>query len=196
MVREARASRVTARGSQYTEPMANLSRASRASRVPHLVALSVTLALSVSGPSGAQQRPAIPEVACTRVTLVAVPGTGARAREVGLRIVNSDPGDFPARMHREIEVETEVGGSWRRVSVAGLMLRSSCSQQPDACVTIAPRTTLNVVPWTGMQGDGQCVCTRCAPAPAGRYRFVVRTCDDCFSPTEAVSAPFTLPPAP
>ncbi len=36
----------------------------------------------------------------------------------------------------------------------------------------------------------------CAPAPAGRYRFVVTTCQRCLSPTRFESAPFTLPAPP
>ncbi len=136
-------------------------------------------------------RPAIPEPRCTRVTLVAVPGQGAGGRGVGLRVINADPGDFPAHLHAEVEVEQYVGGQWRRVNAAGLELRASCTEAPD-CVTLEPRSELSIVPWTGMLGDAQCVCTRCAPAPAGRYRFAVTTCQRCQSPARAVSEPFEL----
>lgn len=136
----------------------------------------------------------IPEPACTRVTITTMAIAGSRGRSVGLRVENNDPADFPASLRAEVEVEREVGGHWQRVSVAGMLLRPRCAETPPRCVTLAPHASMVVAPWSGMLGDGQCECTRCAPAPAGRYRFVVTTCANCFQPARAVGAPFTLPP--
>jgi len=165
---------------------------------PSRLAWTALLLVAASAVASAQQqeRPSIPEIRCTRVTLVAVPGQGADGRQVGLRVINADPGDFPARLHAEVEVEQHVGGEWHRVNAAGLQLRATCSGEAPDCVTIEPRSELSIVPWTGMLGDAQCVCTRCGPAPAGRYRFAVTTCQRCQSPVRAVSEPFELPAPP
>lgn len=165
----------------------------RAMRTP-LAPVVLALVLLAAGLLHAQQRPLIPERRCTRVTLVATPS--ASGREVGLRVVNDDPGDFPARLRPEVVVEREVGGRWQRVSTAGLLLRARCEDAATDCVTIEADDELSIVPWSGMLGDAQCECTRCAPAPAGRYRFVVSTCEACQSPHRFESAPFTLPTAP
>jgi hypothetical protein len=157
------------------------------------VAILVLTAIA-SARSHAQQRPAIPEPACTHVSLVPLPGTGARRREIGLRITNDDRGDFPASIRPEIEVETNVGGTWRHASVAGFRVRANCLDAAASCVTLAPRQSVDVVAWTGMLGDGQCDCTRCAPAPAGRYRFVVTSCRECSVGVSATSPEFVLPP--
>lgn len=154
------------------------------------------LALALGRADAQPVRPAIPEPRCTEVTLVAEPGAGGDPRRVGLRVRNTDRGDFPAHLRGRVEVEEEVGGRWRTVSVAGLELRASCRGSAPDCVTIEPRSDLSIVPWTGMLGDAQCVCTRCFPAPAGRYRFAVTTCQSCQSPIRAVSAPFELPAPP
>jgi hypothetical protein len=84
----------------------------------------------VSANTSAQMRPAIPEVRCTGVSLVVTRTPGRR--DVGLRVVNTDPGDFQASLRPEIEVLHEVGGRWQRVSVAGLLLRSACTSEPRA----------------------------------------------------------------
>jgi hypothetical protein len=157
-------------------------------------AIAAASAVLASLVATAQQRPLIPERRCTRVTLVATPIAGGRS--VGLRVVNDDPGDFPARLRAEVQVEREVGGRWERVGTAGLRLRARCEDAASDCVTLERDTELVVVPWSGMLGDAQCECTRCAPAPAGRYRFVATTCQECQGPLVFASAPFTLPDAP
>lgn len=156
---------------------------------------ALTLALAIEAPSMAQERPAIPEVRCTPVTLTAEVRVARGARSVALRVTNDDRGDFPARINAEVVVEREVNGAWVRAGVAGMRVRSNCRDAATECVTLAPHESIEVVPWQAMLGDGQCECTRCANAPAGRYRFVVTTCQSCFQPRESVSAPFTLPAA-
>jgi hypothetical protein len=112
---------------------------------------------------------------------------------MGLRITNTTPGDWPARLRAEIGVEREVAGRWQPVSVAGLRLRASCTEPATDCVTVPVGGSLSIVPWTGMLGDAQCVCTRCSPAPAGRYRFVVSACDGCLPGPRTESPAFDLP---
>ncbi len=75
-------------------------------------------------------------------------------------------------------------------------LRERCEGTVPACVTLAPQSSFTVAPWTGMFGDGQCFCTRCFAAPAGRYRFRVSACATCQSSRPAVSEPFTLADSP
>lgn len=160
-----------------------------------LAALVVSLAVSLDAPSMAQQRPAIPEVRCTPVTLTTEVRVAGASRSVALRVTNDDRGDFPARVDTEIAVEREVNGVWQRSTVSGLRLRSNCRDAVERCVTIAPRSAVDVVPWPATLGDCQCGCNRSAPAPPGRYRFVVTTCQNCFQPRESVSEAFTLPAA-
>lgn len=162
--------------------------------MPRHLPLLATLALLVASPVLGQQRPAIPEVRCAEVRLELVPRTDGQ-RGMGLRIVNVDPGDFDAHLHREVHVEREVNGRWEPVHTAGLYLRTSCGgRDPSDPVTIPRDASLTIAPWSGMAGDAQCVCTRCAPVPAGRYRFHV-VAWDCFQPLVTYSDPFTLPPA-
>lgn len=156
-----------------------------------LVTLAAVTLASFAMPIDAQQRPAIPERACARVRLDLVPTAGVRG--MGLRVVNVDPGDFTARLNRDVTVEREVNGQWQQVSVAGFQLRASCAGSTPDVVHIERDSSLTIVPWTGMQGDGQCRCTRCFDAPPGRYRFVV-TAHDCFTPRTTYSEPFELGP--
>lgn len=153
--------------------------------------LAILSFLAVTSDGATQVRPSIPEPACPRVALTLEPTSGARG--MGLRIENTTPGDWPAHLRAEIVVEREVGGRWEPVSVAGLRLRATCDASTDRCVTLPVRGSLSIVPWTGMLGDAQCDCTRCAPAPAGRYRFVVNACDGCLPSPRTESPAFDLP---
>ena len=158
-----------------------------------VLAAALTCALLALGATtlAAQHRPMIPEQHCPVVRLELVRTTGARG--MGLRVVNVDRGDFPAHLTSEITVQQQVGGSWQPVSTAGLLLRERCTgTAPDDCITLAADSSLEIVPWTGMLGDAQCRCTRCSAAPAGRYRFVVRSCR-CQHPRTTYSEPFDLP---
>jgi hypothetical protein len=158
-----------------------------------LGSLVIVFVLCESRMSRAQIRPAVADRACTRITLVPVPGTGLRARSIGLRIVNQDPGDFPAVLQPDVEIQQQVRGRWRTVSRTVFQLRTRCTQASSQCITVAPRREYRVFPWTGNLGDGQCPCEQCPAAPAGTYRFVVTTCEHCQSPVSTASPPFTLP---
>ncbi len=161
---------------------------------PNAIVLSCAVVLMVvlALPRGAatQPGPAIPERACPRVTLTLEPPVGARG--MGLRITNVTPGSWPARLRAEVGVEREEGGHWVPVSTAGLLVRDRCDQAPAECVTLPIGGAVTIVPWTGMLGDAQCECTRCAPAPGGRYRFVVSACHGCLPGLRTESAPFDL----
>jgi hypothetical protein len=154
-----------------------------------LVGSAVSVA-ALALPLVAQPRPAIPERACAEVRLELVPRADG-ARGMGLRVVNVDPGDFDAHMHRDVHVEREVNGRWEPVTLEGLWLRAHCDGSTTEPVRIERDSSLTLVPWDGMQGDTQCGCERCVPAPAGRYRFYV-VAWECFRPLVTYSAPFTL----
>ena len=164
-------------------------------RTPSSLGLLVAVcALSFGNGIDAQRRPGLPERRCARITLEVTAPTPSRPRDVGLRVVNNDPGGFGATLSAEVVVEREVGGAWVRASVAGMRLRERCEGTAPARVTVAPQSALAVAPWTGMFGDGQCFCTRCFPAPAGRYRFRVNSAAACLAPNTVVSEAFTLAP--
>ncbi len=83
-----------------------------------------------------------------------------------------------ARLAKTIRVEREVDGRFEPLgSVAGLELRADCQTPAPECVEIVAGAELRPPPWLGTLGDAQCICTRCAPAPAGTYRFVLTSCD-------------------
>lgn len=99
-------------------------------------------------------------------------------------------GSRPAHLAREVEVQRREGTAWHRV--ATVTLRPSCDAAPpaDRCVTLIAGAELRPPPWLGTTGSGQCACREgCKPAPAGTYRFVVRTCDGAH---EIAGAPFGL----
>ncbi len=154
-----------------------------------LVALPI-LAASIAMIALAQPRLAIPEQRCPQVRIDLVPL--AQGRGMSLRVTNVDPGDFTARLQREVHVEQEIGGRWQRVGTSGFYVRERCTDSaPTDCVVLARRSSITVAPWDGMLGDTQCDCLRCAPAPQGRYRFVVESCG-CQHPRTTYSAPFDL----
>jgi len=95
-----------------------------------------------------------------------------------------------ARLAKTIGVEREVNGHFQRVTgIASLELRSDCQSRAPDCIEIVAGAELRPPHWTGMLGDAQCICTRCAPAPAGTYRFVLHTCDGA---QQVESDPFTV----
>jgi len=95
-----------------------------------------------------------------------------------------------ARLAKDIGVEREVNGHFVPVrGIASLELRNDCHSRAPDCVELVAGAELRPPPWTGMLGDAQCICTRCGPAPAGTYRFVIHTCD---GRQHAESEPFTL----
>ena len=67
------------------------------------------------------------------------------------------------------------------VDGVSLGLRYSCEDPAPECVTLAPGGTYLPPPWLGVVGDAQCDCLRCAAAPAGEYRFVVRSCNQAHT---------------
>jgi hypothetical protein len=131
--------------------------------------------------------------ACRRVSVTAVPGSGASSRTIRVRITNDDEGGFTAAVRRDLRVERQVGGAWQPVVTSGFMARASCATAPPECVTIEPHSTLEVVPWDGVSGDAQCECEHCADAPAGRYRIIADICGGCVGSHSYASAPFDLP---
>jgi hypothetical protein len=93
-------------------------------------------------------------------------------------VIVENHGREPVELAATLEVEGQGPGGFAPVEgIAGLSLRRSCEEPGDACLSLVPGAELHPPAWLGTIGDAQCICTRCAPAPAGRYRFVVATCD-------------------
>jgi len=96
-----------------------------------------------------------------------------------------------ARLASTLGVEREVDGHFVAVTgIAGLTLRSDCQTPAPECVALVAGAELRPPPWLGTLGDAQCICTRCGPAQAGTYRFVVSSCD---GRQRAETERFTLP---
>ncbi len=118
------------------------------------------------------------------VRVASIPG---RYREVGISVEAHGPGSV--RLRRALRVERATGDGFERVGAEGLTLRPDCATEAPECVELAPGAELRPPPWTGALGDAQCGCDECRPAPAGRYRFVVTTCDGAH---DVASDPFAL----
>jgi hypothetical protein len=124
--------------------------------------------------------------------VLAVEAEPARyGREVTLRVANR--GQEPAALRGEVLLEREGPDGFAPLDDVALDLRYACGEAAPECVTLAPGATYIPPPWLGRQGDAQCGCEGCAPAPAGTYRFVVQSCDGAH---RVEGAPFDVPPEP
>lgn len=96
-------------------------------------------------------------------------------RQVAIHVENH--GADAAEVRSRLELQRRNGERWEEVSAARIELRFSCEDEAAECVTLAPGAVYIPPAWLGTQGDAQCTCTRCAPAPAGTYRFVATSCN-------------------
>lgn len=97
----------------------------------------------------------------------------AHARTVVPRIENR--GSAETSVGPRLVVQRREGTEWEDVS-ANVDLRFDCRSEAPECATLAPGAVLMPPAWLGTLGDAQCICTRCANAPAGTYRFVAQSC--------------------
>lgn len=96
-----------------------------------------------------------------------------------------------ARLSASIVIEREDAGRYAPLEGVGtLALRASCEEPISDCVEVVEGAELRPPAWLGTVGDAQCICTRCGPAPAGTYRFVLTSCD---GRQRVEGAPFELP---
>lgn len=120
----------------------------------------------------------------------AATGPGATAGEGNGVVIEGTPdegtvsisvavtGDATVALDPHLGVQRRDGDSWTDVhGIAELSLRDDCHHDAPGCVHLVPGAELLPPSWLGTTGDAQCVCTRCATAPAGTYRFVAKTCD-------------------
>ena len=100
-------------------------------------------------------------------------------------------GDEPAELSSSVALQRRDGDGWVDVDGGELHLRFACDEEIPDCLTLAPGAVLLPPAWNGTTGTTQCECDgRCPDAPAGTYRFVVRSC----SRAHAVEGePFSLP---
>lgn len=115
-----------------------------------------------------------------------VGAVGRYDREVAIQLENH--GSEAAEVRGRLTLQRREGDRWVDASTR-IDLRYSCDDQAPECVTLAPGAVYIPPPWLGTEGDAQCVCTRCAPAPAGTYRFVATTCRGAHT---AEGEPFEL----
>jgi hypothetical protein len=86
-------------------------------------------------------------------------------------------GSKPVQLSRDLTVQREADGAW--TDTATLALRWSCEGPVEGgCVSLHPGGELRPPAWLGRAGKAQCACADCERAAGGRYRFVVRSCDD------------------
>lgn len=109
------------------------------------------------------------------------------SRSVALRIENR--GAENAELSGAVALQRRSGEAWSDVEGTSLDLRFSCEDAAPECVTLAPGAIYLPPPWMGLVGDAQCLCERCAPAPAGEYRLVVRSCSRAHT---VEGEPFTI----
>lgn len=111
-----------------------------------------------------------------------IQATLIKGAQISITILNGK--NEPLELFRELQVEQEADDEWIALeSVGELWIRGSCSSettesqaQGHQCLTIEPLTSYEVPPWLGTLGDAQCICERCVPVPAGRYRIVASGC--------------------
>ena len=97
-------------------------------------------------------------------------------RAVGLRVANT--GSTTLSIDSALAIERASGERFAPLEGMGrVTLRGSCESVAPRCVTLAPGAEIFPPDWLGTTGDSQCACEECAPVPAGRYRFVARSCD-------------------
>jgi hypothetical protein len=108
---------------------------------------------------------------------LAVHGDPSRpGRAVGLRVANT--GSTTLSIDSALAIEHESGGRFAPLEGMGrVTLRGSCTAAAPRCVTLAPGAEIFPPDWLGTTGDAQCACEECGPAPAGRYRFIAKSCD-------------------
>jgi hypothetical protein len=160
---------------------------------PHEPTLERTTPGAPEG-EGNARGPADPATPALTETNVAGEGGGVALRGepdgrlVAIRLANT--GTRPIELAAAISVEQEAGGRWTALADLGsVTLRSSCESIAPRCTTLAPGAELFPPAWLGTTGDSQCACEHCAPVSPGRYRFVVRGCDD---ERRVEGEPFTL----
>ena len=107
--------------------------------------------------------------------VLAVRGTPDRHGRVAIAIENR--GTTTASVASAITLEAQRGDAWEALEGTALTTRADCQHEPVHCQELAPGAALQPPAWLGTIGDAQCACERCGAAPAGTYRFVVRTCD-------------------
>jgi hypothetical protein len=105
---------------------------------------------------------------------------------VAIRVENH--GTDAAEIRGRLTLQRRDGERWRDRSTR-IDLRFSCEDEAPECVTLAPGAVYIPPAWLGTDGDAQCVCTRCGPAPAGTYRFVATSCNGAHTLT---GEPFEL----
>lgn len=100
-------------------------------------------------------------------------------------------GEEPAELSSRVALQRRSGEAWEDVDGGELHLRFGCDEAVPECLTLAPGAVLLPPAWTGKTGTTQCECEGpCPDAPAGTYRFVVRSC----SRAHAIEGePFELP---
>ncbi len=112
--------------------------------------------------------------------------TDRHDRQVAIHVENH--GAEPAELRSRLTLQRREGERWTDLRTR-IDLRFSCEEEASECVTLAPGAEYIPPPWLGTDGDAQCVCTRCGPAPAGTYRFVATSCNGAHT---ALGEPFEL----
>ncbi len=122
-----------------------------------------------------QQRSRTKSTSAVRIALsgrVLLPGA------VEIVVGNHDSSEV--RLEDQLEVERYKDGGWQSFGAQDVRLRYSCETKIDGCVELLPGVQLYPPPWQAASGPSQCRSRVNAPAPAGRYRFIAKSCDRTF----------------
>lgn len=141
-------------------------------------------ARATGGEATSPDAPVVDPGPAPSLRVLGVPET--HGRTVAIRVENHGA---QTELTGAVTLQQRDGDAWADVDGASLDLRFSCREEAPECLTLAPGAVLLPPPWLGTIGDAQCICTRCGPAEAGTYRFVVRSCNGAH---EALGEPFAL----
>lgn len=94
---------------------------------------------------------------------------------VALVLQNRDAA--PVRVAADVAVERMGASAFEAFAPTALALRFACDVPPVACLELVPGAELRPPPWLASAGRAQCNERGAEHAPAGRYRFVARTCE-------------------
>jgi hypothetical protein len=159
------------------------------------VLVNVLVLVLVLGTTACTTTPAVPAPSptpssssstATAATAAPAPGATPTALNVELRAEPSAAGFAPVLLQRDgtpsqlagaLSLERrDAADHWQPVAGIDLSLRLDCATPVAPCLELVPGAELHPPAWPARLGAAQCGCPKCAPAPAGAYRFVVHAC--------------------
>lgn len=124
--------------------------------------------------------------AAVAVVVRGVPDKGKPGR-IGIEVQNRHRSTV--KLATEVVVQRHTPDGWKPFAASGVSLRLSCDSLQQDCIELVPGAELFAPAWHAASGPAQCGCDGCQPAPSGRYRFLIRGCNNGF---RIQSEPFAI----